>query len=587
MKKKIVIFLAILGALSLSLFLLFILGLIIAAGSKPGVDSHTVLELDLSNGVIEYQPSNPFTAITGKTISILEIVEGLKSAGKDPKISGLIVRLGAGGIGFAQTQEIRDSIIEFRKTGKFAYIFSESFGEMGPSTKVYYLATAFDKIYMQPSGDLGLVGFSVESMFLKGTLSILGIQPRMAHRKEYKNAMNMFTEEKFTKAHKESISSLIGGLFDQVVKGISNDRNIPVDQLKIIINNGPYSGAEAVKLKLIDELIYWDECLAKIKLKDQQGKLLFLSNYLKRTERVYAEGQMLALIYGLGAISRGESNYNPITNSSSIGANTMARAIRQAVKDIKIKGILLRIDSPGGSYVASDTVWREVVQAKKSGKPVVVSMGNLAASGGYFIAMPASKIVAQPGTITGSIGVVAGKMITKDFWGKLGITWDQYKTSTNADLWSSLNDFSDPQWNKFQKSLDRIYLDFTNKAAMGRNMNLKKMQEIAKGRVWTGRDALERGLIDELGGFVKAIELLKIECNIKKDANIKLEIFPKEKSFLEQLQKQEFNNSEEVQMYNIGLSSKIQLKKILQTIEKIQEHSQMKILELPFEINVN
>src|SRR5262249_6339295 len=269
------------------------------------------------------------------------------------------------------------------------------------------------EIYLQPSGDIGLTGLIAENPFLRGTLEKLGVVPRLDHRHEYKNAMNLFTKRKFTPAHKEATAKLVGSIFGQMVRGVSEGRHLQEEQVRALVDRGPYLGQEAVEAKLVDGLAYRDEVYDKVKAKAGAGaKLLFLSEYLDRAGRPHEKGQTVALIYGVGGVSRGKDDFDPLTGGSTMGSDTVAAAFRDAVASKDVKAILFRVDSPGGSYVASDTIWRETVRAKKAGKPVIVSMGNVAASGGYFVAMAADKIVAEPATITASIGVLAGKMLT-------------------------------------------------------------------------------------------------------------------------------------------------------------------------------
>jgi protease-4 len=268
-------------------------------------------------------------------------------------------------------------------------------------------------------------------------------------------------------------------------------------------------------------------------VKEQIGapaRLLYLSKYLERAGRPHTQGETIALIYGVGGVQRGESGYDPLFDGLSMGADTITAAFRAAVEDEDVKAILFRIDSPGGSYVASDAIWRETVRAREAGKPVIVSMADVAGSGGYFVAMAADKIVAQPGTITGSIGVVGGKMLTSGFWNKLGLSWDEVHTSANATMWSSTQDYTPEQWGRFQAWLDRVYDDFTSKVAAGRKLPKEQVLEVAKGRIWTGEDAKALGLVDELGGFPVALRLAREAAGLPADAKIRLQLFPEPQS---------------------------------------------------------
>jgi protease-4 len=311
-----------------------------------------------------------------------------------------------------------------------------------------------------------------------------------------------------------------------------------------VFNDGPYLGQQAVDAKLVDELLYRDEVYAKVRGKSgDHAELLYLEKYLERAGRPHAKGQKVALIYGVGAVQRGKGGFSPISGTA-MGSDTVAAAFRAAREDEDVKAIVFRVDSPGGSYVASDTIWRETQLTRQAGKPVVVTMGNLAGSGGYFVAMGADKIVAQPGTITASIGVLGGKLLTKGFWDKVGVTYDEVHTSDNGTMFTGAQDYTPKEWGKFQQWLDRVYADFTSKVADGRKLPKAKVLEIAKGRIWTGEDALGLGLVDALGGFDVALKLAKEAARIPAGDDVNLVVFPRKKSFFEALSQKTPDNSE-------------------------------------------
>jgi protease-4 len=433
----------------------------------------------------------------------------------------------------AQVQEVRDAIFAFRATGKPAIAYTETFGEAGPGNASYYLATAFDAIYLQPSGDVGLTGLIYEQPFVRGTLDKLGIIPRIDGRKEYKSYRYMFTERKYILPHREAVTRVMESQFGQIVTGISAARKLTEEQVRSLVNTGPFLGQQALDAKLIDGLAYRDGAYETIKRKaGAKAEFLSLSEYRRRAGSPYNKGATIALVYGVGGITRGKSGYEPATGEIIMGSDTVASAIREAVEDKDVKAILFRIDSPGGSYVASDTIWREIINAKKAGKPVVASMGGTAASGGYFIAMAADKIVAQPGTITGSIGVFGGKMITTGFWNKLGVTWDEVHTSKNANAWTQTSDFTPAQRARFSQWLDRVYDDFTAKVSTSRKLSKEDVEKIAKGRIWTGEEAKKLGLVDELGGFPTAVRLVRTAARLPENAPIRLKVFPARKSWV-------------------------------------------------------
>jgi protease-4 len=298
-----------------------------------------------------------------------------------------------------------------------------------------------------------------------------------------------------------------------------------------VVDRGPLLGKEAVDAKLIDGLAYRDEIYSKVKQMAGAGsELLYLQKYVERAGRPHNRGKTIALIYGVGAVGRGKSGFDPLFGSASMGSDTVTAAFRDAVKDPRVKAILFRIDSPGGSYVASDSIWQATVEARKAGKPVIASMSDVAGSGGYFVAMAADKIVAQPATITGSIGVLGGKMLTTGFWKMLGITFDQVHDGANAIYWTGTEDYTPAEWARFQAWLDRVYADFTGKVADGRRLPKNRVLQIARGRIWSGEDAKNLGLVDELGGFPEALALAKKAAKIPASEEVSLQLFPRKKT---------------------------------------------------------
>lgn len=513
-------------------------GVLVAGMGKPSVPKRAILEADLERGLPETAPDDPFAALGGgRPMTLRDVVDALEKAGDDPHVVGFVARLGAAPLGVAEIQEIRDAVAAFRAKGKFTTAWAETFGEFAPGNGAYYLATAFDEIWLQPSGDLGLNGLVGESAFVRGALDKLGVTPEFGQRHEYKNAMNTFTEKAFTAAHRESMQALVDSLYGQMARGIAEGRKLTEAEVRALVDRGPFLGPEALEARLVDGLAYRDEVHAKLKEKGGAGAKLFgLQAYLGKEGRPHAKGKRtIALVYGVGGVARGKSTTNPLTGGRTMGSETVAKAIRTAAEDPKVAAILFRVSSPGGSYVASDTIWREVVLARKAGKPVVVSMGDVAASGGYFVAMPADRIVAQPGTITGSIGVLAGKMVTPAMWEKVGLTFDQVEAGANANMWNASRSFSRAEWERFNAWLDRIYDDFTSKVAEGRSLPKERVLEIAKGRVWTGEDAKAIGLVDELGGYATALRLAKEAAKVPAEETVKVVVFPKPKSPMEAL----------------------------------------------------
>jgi protease-4 len=532
MFKLIVRFLAILGALGLIGLAIVVVAVIGVNGKVP---SRTILEADFEHSLLEDAPATPSARLmASRRETLRDVVDAIDRGAADDRVVGMIAKIGAASMGMAQTQELRDAVLRFRAHKKFAVAYSETFGEFGPGNGAYYLATAFDHIYLQPSGDVGLTGIIMESPFIKGTLGKLGMTFHGDHRYEYKAALNFYTESKYTGPHKEEMTAVMNSWFNQMKDGICQARQIAPDKFQALVDAGPYLGQEAVAARLVDAVGYRDEVYGDVKSKAGSGaELLYLNRYLSRAGRPHDHGKTIALVFGVGGVTRGKSDYDPVQGNQSMGSDTVAGAIRAAVEDKDVKAILFRVDSPGGSYVASDTIWREVVRARQAGKPVIVSMGNLAGSGGYFVAMAADKIVAEPGTITASIGVLGGKMLTSGLWDKVGLSWDEVHQGENAAMFTGTQDYTPAEWARFQAWLDRVYVDFTSKVADGRKLPKDKVLEIAKGRIWSGQDAKNLGLVDELGGYDTALRLAKKAAGVPNEGEIKIVVFPRPKGFLE------------------------------------------------------
>lgn len=546
------------------------------------VPKRVVLEADFEQGVVEYVPEEPAARVfLSKRLNLRDVVEALQKASTDDRVKGLVARVGQSNMKLAQVQEIRDAVIAFRSTGKPAIVYAETFGEFAPGNTSYYLATAFDAIYVQPSGDVGLTGLIYEQPFLRGTLDKLGIIPRVDGRKEYKSFRYMLTERKYIAPHREAVTGVMESQFGQLVKGIAEARKLSEDEVRSLINKGPFLGQEAVDAKLVDGLAYRDEVYDKIKEKaGAKAEFLQFADYRRRAGGPNEKGTTIALIYCVGGIERGKSGYNPVTGESIMGSDTITAALRQAAEDKDVKAILLRIDSPGGSYVASDTIWRETVKAKKAGKPLIVSMGSVAGSGGYFIAVAADKIVAQPATITGSIGVFGGKLVTTGFWNKLGVTWDEVHTSRNADVWTQAKDFTPEQRARMETWLDRVYDDFTSKAAQGRNLQKDALEKIAKGRIWTGGDAKRLGLVDELGGFPVALQLVRQAAKLPENASLRLRIYPEKKTLLKLVS--EVKQAMVADESDSALTRTLEdLRPIMKTLESLGPSSHSDVLRMP------
>jgi len=503
--------------------------------AKHPVPESAVLTLDLADGISERGATGPLAwASFGRGLTIRDLVQGLEAAGRDPRVKGVIARLGAGELGMARAQEIRDAILAFRQHGKFAVAFAETFGEIGEGNTHYYLATAFDEIWLQPSGDVGLNGVRLESPYFKPALDAMGVVTRIDQREEYKGAFDPLTSASMPQPVRENYQRLVDSWVQQIADGIAQGRKLEPAAARALIDRGPFLADEALKEKLVDKLGYWDEFEKAVDDRAKAGpesgsaepKRMSLANYAADLVPP-ANAARIALVYGLGPVQLTVHRGNPLFGDVTMDSEAVSRAIRDAAKDSTVKAIIFRIDSPGGSYVASDTIWRAVEQARAGGKPVIVTMGDVAASGGYFVAAPATKIVAQPGTITGSIGVISGKVVLTDMWAKLNVTWDGVQAGANADIESMNHDYSAAGWSRLEVALDHVYGDFMNKVGSGRSMPADRVRAVAKGQVWSGADAHGNGLVDELGGYMTALKLARQAANITDDTPIDLVAFPR------------------------------------------------------------
>lgn len=547
------------------------------------IEQNTIIEVELKGDIMEEMPSDFKTQLLlGRRLTLSDMLETLESAKRDGRVSGLILKISDFDMGMAKIQELRDKIKEFRSAGKWATAFMETAGEGYGGNSYYYLATACDEIYLQPSGDLNLIGLLAESTFYRGTLDKLGIYPDLDNTGEYKTYKNKFTEKAFTPAHREQAMSLLESEFEQMVSGIAEGRKILPDDVRRLIDEGPFSAEEALKNKLVDQLVYVDEYYEVMKKRNRDTlPKISPEEYMRRVGSGLrgAFRPKIALVYGIGDIHRGESSFSPLSADQSMGSDTIAKMIKTAREDKSIRAVVFRVDSPGGSGVASDVIWREVMLTKKT-KPFIVSMSDVAGSGGYWVAMGADKIVAQPGTFTGSIGVVGGKLNMRGFYNNwLGVTKDWVQKGRHADLTFDYQNFTDEEKQIYQqKFLQRVYTEFVHKVAQSRNMSDKDVDAVGRGRVWTGEQAKKIGLVDELGGIDRAILLAKEKAGIAKEADVEIVKFPSRKSWLQQI----FGFDAQA---GIKVPSEIaRLLKLLRQL-KTMEHGD-RLLRMPFEYEI-
>lgn len=528
MRRIAIGFFALIGLVVFAFAVIGIAVWLLTAPSEKRLAEANILTLDLTQPLPDAAPDDGLArTLLGEQRTLRDVIDGLTRAGDDARIKGVVARIGGDELATATVQELRDALTAFRAKGKFTLAHADSFGELGAGTRAYYLASAFDELWLQPFGEVGLVGLRVETPFFRGTLDKLGIEPRFDHRSEYKTAMNVLTETKMTPAHREETETLLQSVYTQIVRGIAEGRRLDLGDVRRLIDQGPFAAKEALDARLIDHIGYREDAVAAARARaGENAQLVSLSNYLDRAGRPHESGPTIAVIYGTGLITRGDNSSSPLSGSGMLGADTLSRAFREAAEDGSVRAIIFRINSPGGSASASETIWREAMRAKEAGKPLIVSMGDVAGSGGYYIAAGADKIVAQPATLTGSIGVVAGKVLVGGLSGMLGITWDAAQLGKQADMYSIIDDFSPAEHQRFEHMLDDIYQGFKERVAEGRHLAPDAVEQVAKGRVWTGEDAQSRGLVDELGGFEKAVALAKEAAKIAPDRDVTLKAFP-------------------------------------------------------------
>jgi protease IV len=505
----------------------------------PAVPDRIVLDLDLDRELIEHVPADPLAEILfGRETSLRDVVDALDRARSDPRVAGVVARLGADRFDMAAAQELRQAVLRFRESGRFALAYADSFGEFGPANSAYYAATGFDEIWMQPVGIWGVTGIAAQVPFLNEALERFGLRPEMEQRREYKSFANTFTETGFTEAHRAMTESLVEDLTGQLVATIAEGRGLAPEQVAGLIDRAPLLDREALEARLLDRLGYRDEVRASAAERAGAGAgAIELDDYLGEAGGPHAEGAGIALIYGVGSIAQGESGADPLFGGPSIGSDTVVRAFEEAIRDPEIRGILFRIDSGGGSAVASESIRRAVARARDAGKPVVVSMGSAAASGGYWIALAADEIVAQPATLTGSIGVLAGKIVTEELWDELGVNWGVVARSRNAGMWSSLSGYSESERSRLDALLDDIYGAFTARVAEARGLPAPAVDDVARGRVWTGNQAKALGLVDTIGGFDTALSSLRRRLGLPAEAALRIDEYPLPASRFERLLK--------------------------------------------------
>jgi protease-4 len=528
-------------------------------GHEPQVEGNSALVLRVGGNLQEIEPVGVIGQLFEAPPTVRSVVEALRKAKVDRRVTSVIIRPTSTAALWGKVQEVRDAIVDFRRSGKPAIGFLE-YG----SEQEFYLASACDKVFLSPTASLDLTGIASYELFLRGTLDKIGAYPDTLHIGEYKTASNTFTENTFTPAHREMAQSLNADLYEQLIRGLADGRHKTENQIRQLVDHGPFLPEDAIRAGLIDDIAYEDEIDDKVKL-SPKGTAKFLSDDdYRRTSATSVglnRGPRIAVIYASGVIASGASTYDT-TSGTVVGSDTMLEYLRKARADNSIKAIVLRVDSPGGSAVASDIIWREVVLTRNV-KPVIASMSDVAASGGYYISMPATAIVAEPATLTGSIGVVMLKFVIDGTLKKLGMNMEGVKDGRFADLYSPVKPFTPEERAKIQEQMQATYDTFVEKAAQGRSTTPEKIDAMAQGRVWTGAQAKQLGLVDELGGLQRALAVAKQRAKLSPDSEVELVIYPGKKSFYD-LVRDPFGASE--RMMGLGMLLGIKDPRPLQTL---------------------
>jgi protease-4 len=536
--RKIVL---IIGSVVIALVLVAIIGIaiLVAAlrGSEPTIADNSVLTLHVAGSLPDYVPDDPLRKFFGgNEQSLTSLIEQFRKAKVDKRIKMIMLEIDMSGAGWGKSEEIRDAIADFRSSGKPVYAYME-FG----MNKEYYIATACDKIYLAPPGELFINGLAADVMFFRGSLDKLGVYPDIYQIGKYKSVGDTFTRKEMSDAHKEFMNELLDDLFNRYVDSIAKGRGKTADEVRKIIDDAPYGANKAKEVGLVDGVAYRDEVEKELKTKlgyKETEPLRQVKSYdyqqIPPQSLGLDEGEKIAVIYATGDIGSGQSDNGP-SGSTSIGSDTLSRAINEAREDKTIKAIVIRVDSPGGSGLASDIIWHAVVAAKAK-KPVVISMSDVAASGGYYIACGANKIIAQPSTITGSIGVVAGKPVMRGFYDWIGVSNEYILRGKNSGMFRETEKFSPDERAKFEDWIKTTYYnDFVPKVAQGRSKDAAYIDSVGQGRVWTGSQGLEKGLVDEFGGLDRAIEVAKELAKLPKDKGVHRVILPYPRTFLQEL----------------------------------------------------
>jgi protease IV len=555
-------------AIVIGIVILFVVVFFWVAWKPARLMSNSVLVIDAAGPINEQRPLDLLSALNGNAAPVLQdYLEGIDAAARDPHITGIVVRVAPIEAGWGKIEEIRSHLIAFQKSGKPSICY---LGYDGVGNPEYFLATGCSQIWLVPTVPVGIHGMMAEALFLRGTLDKLKIIPQYYHIAEYKTATNTYTEKKFTPAHKEEVEGLLHSIYNRYVAQTAQARNIDPAKFEQLVERGPLQTSDAVENHIVDRLAYWDQVQDYFKHGRRKWNPISLARYHNFMNM--PGGPTIAVVNATGLIVSGDSQNSP-TGGFIMGGDSVASDLRAARENSAIKAIVLRIDSGGGSVAGSEVIRREVELANAV-KPVIVSMSDVAASGGYWIAMPARRIVADPDTITGSIGVLMGKFNISGLYALLGMSTDYVATSDNATIFSDQQSFTPEQQALIQKSLNETYAEFTQGVAQGRHMPVAAVDKIAKGRVWSGAQAKQLGLVDDLGGLDRAIEVAKQLAHIPASESVHIERFPQEKTFWQLLLEREQNLNE-----SASTSIQAALQRILDSAGTVQ-------VRMPYQLRI-
>jgi len=513
--------------------------LVMSFDGEPDIRDKSVLVLKVEGALPDYTNANPLAArfFGGDTNSLSNLLAQLRKAKADKRIGAVLLDVGFLGAGWAKADEIRDAVADFRGSGKPIYAYME----LG-SDKEYYVATAAERVYVAPIGDLFINGLAAEAMFFRGSFDKLGIEWDSYQIGKYKSSPEHFTRKYMSEGERENLNSLLDEIFNRYVQRVAEARGKSTEDVRALIDNAPHNAHEALAAGMIDGTLYREDIEKELKKRlgykdDEKLRKVSAGEYRRVTPESLGlnQGERIAVIFAAGPIGQGSSSDGTFGGEQSIGSDTVVKAINDARDDKGVKAIVLRVDSPGGSIYPSDFIWKAVEEAKQK-KPVVVSMSDVAASGGYYISMGASKIVAEPLTLTGSIGIYAYKPVMTGFYDWIGVTSEYVMRGKNAGLFRETAKFTPDERARFEAMLKHSYFDeFLKKAGAGRKRDPEYIHSVGEGRVWTGAQAKERGLVDEFGGLDRAVEIAKELAGIPADKGVRRVVYPAPRNFFQQM----------------------------------------------------